>query len=123
MQAGRNYGWPVISYGLHYGGAAIGEGRAKAGMEQPVCYWDPSIAPGNITFYTAGNVAAWQGNLFAALLKDTSLVRLAFNGNQVSGYQRIPMNARIRDVQVGPDGWLYLLTDENSGEVRKLVVQ
>ncbi|MEC5398714.1 PQQ-dependent sugar dehydrogenase [Uliginosibacterium sp. H1] len=122
-QPGRNYGWPVISYGLHYGGAAIGEGAARQGMEQPLCYWDPSIAPANMVFYTAGNVPAWQGNLFVAVLKDTSLVRLSFNGTQPSGYQRIAMNARIRDVRVGPDGWLYLLTDENPGEVRKLVVQ
>lgn len=122
-ERGKNYGWPVISYGLNYDGSKIGEGTAKAGMEQPRCYWDPSIAPGNLVFYTGGKVAAWAGNLFVAGLKDGSLNRLTLNGNQITGQQRINIGKRVRDVRQGPDGWLYLATDESAGQILRVSVQ
>ncbi len=122
-EAGKNYGWPVISYGLNYDGSKIGEGRAKAGMEQPRCYWDPSIAPGNLVFYTGNKLPAWSGNLFVAALKDKALYRLILSDTRISGWERIDIGQRVRDVRVGPDGWLYLLTDESEGQILKLSVQ
>ncbi|GAB2904602.1 PQQ-dependent sugar dehydrogenase [Uliginosibacterium flavum] len=122
-ERGKNYGWPVISYGLNYDGTKIGEGTSKAGMEQPRCYWDPSIAPGNVAFYTGGKVAAWNGNLFVAALKDTALMRLTLNGTQITGQERFSIGKRVRDVRVGPDGWLYLATDESAGQILKLTIQ
>ncbi|MBS1156306.1 MAG: oxidoreductase [Proteobacteria bacterium] len=121
-QAGRNYGWPIISYGRHYGGGKIGEGTEKPGLEQPRCYWDPSIAPGNIAFYTGNRVAQWRGNLFVTALKDQSLVRLTLDGARISGYEKLlpDLDKRLRDVRQGPDGWLYLLTDSSRGEVLRV---
>lgn len=121
-QPGKNYGWPVISYGRHYSGGKIGEGVAKTGIEQPVCYWDPSIAPGNMAFYTGKRIAQWQGNLFVTALKDQSLVRLTLDGNRVTGHEKLlpDIGKRLRDVRVGPDGWLYLLTDERDGEILRV---
>ncbi|MFT3735188.1 MAG: PQQ-dependent sugar dehydrogenase [Rhodocyclaceae bacterium] len=121
-ERGKNYGWPTISYGKNYDGSSIGEGTAKAGMEQPRCYWDPSIAPGNLVFYTGGKVPAWAGNLFVAALKDTALMRLTLSGTSITGQERISIGKRVRDVRVGPDGWLYLLTDESAGQILKLSV-
>ncbi|MDQ7990789.1 MAG: PQQ-dependent sugar dehydrogenase [Candidatus Dactylopiibacterium sp.] len=120
LTPGTNYGWPVISYGRHYTGLKIGEGTAKAGMAQPVCYWDPSIAPGNMAFYDADKVPAWRGNLFVAALKDESVVRLVMDGERVRGAERIAVGKRVRDVRVGPDGWLYLATDEEAGQILRL---
>ncbi|HSD37371.1 MAG TPA: PQQ-dependent sugar dehydrogenase [Rhodocyclaceae bacterium] len=119
-EKGKNYGWPVISYGVNYDGTKIGEGTAKLGMEQPRCYWDPSIAPGNLVFYTGNKVASWSGNLFVAALKDMSLMRLTLNGTTITGQERINIGKRVRDVRVGPDGWLYLLTDETAGQILRL---
>ncbi len=121
-QAGRNYGWPVISYGRHYSGMKIGEGFARAGMEQPLCYWDPSIAPGNLAFYDGKRMPQWQGNLFVTALKGQSLHRLVLDGNRITGYEKLlpDLGKRLRDVRVGPDGWLYLLTDERRGEVLRV---
>ncbi|MEC5385046.1 PQQ-dependent sugar dehydrogenase [Uliginosibacterium sp. H3] len=121
-EAGKNYGWPVISYGVNYSGTKIGEGAVKAGMEQPRCYWDPSIAPGNLVFYTGGKLPAWSGNLFVTALKDTALMRLSVDGNRITGQQRIEVGKRVRDVRVGPDGWLYLLTDEAAGQILRVSV-
>lgn len=120
LAPGRNYGWPVIAYGVNYIGTSIGEGREKAGMAQPLCYWDPSIAPGNMSFYTADKVPAWRGNLFVAALKDQALHRLSREGTRITGSERIPVGKRVRDVRVGPDGWLYLATDESRGQILRL---
>lgn len=121
-QAGKNYGWPVISYGRHYGGGKIGEGVAKAGIEQPVCYWDPSIAPGNIAFHGGQHIPQWQGNLFVTALNGQMLVRLTLAGNRVTGQEKLltDIGKRLRDVRIGPDGWLYLLTDERNGEILRV---
>ena len=126
-QAGRNYGWPVISWGQEYGTTTqVGEGTMKAGMEQPVAYWEKidgsgwtagtqksSIAPSGMAFYTASNIPEWQGNLFVGALAGTALWRLVLSGDTVTGRERLlaSRGERIRDVRQGPDGWLYVLTD------------
>lgn len=115
-EAGKNYGWPVITYGRDYSGLAIGEATAKPGMEQPVKYWDPSIAPSGLTFYTGELFPAWKGDLFAGALAGSKLVRLRLDGDK----QRVTeeedlledFGERIRDVVQGPDGALWLLTDD-----------
>ena len=120
-QAGRNYGWPIITYGEQYGGGKIGEGLShKAGMEQPVHYWVPSIAPSGMAFYNATRFPAWQGNLFVGSLKFGKLVRLQLKGDKVESEQRFDIGRRVRDVRVGPDGYLYLLTDESNGQILRV---
>jgi len=123
MRAGRNYGWPVISYGVNYGiGTKIGEGNSKPGMEQPLHVWVPSIAPSGMAFYTGDKFPNWKGNLLVGALKDEMLVRLEINGEKVVREERLLKGqiGRIRDVRVGPDGFVYLLTDERDGVVVRL---
>jgi len=119
---GRNYGWPVISFGRHYSGLKIGEGTHKEGMEQPVYYWDPSIAPSGMAFYTADRFRAWKGNLLVGALKGQMLVRLELKGEEVVREERMlqGLEERIRDVRQGPDGFVYLLTDSEDGRVLRL---
>lgn len=122
-EPGRNYGWPVITYGEDYGGGKIGEGRAKAGMEQPLHYWVPSIAPSGMAFLTSDRYGAdWRGSLFIGSLKFARLHRLQLHGAQVvrDEYLLDGLAARIRDVRQGPDGWLYLLTDSADGQLLRL---
>ncbi|MCL6646001.1 MAG: PQQ-dependent sugar dehydrogenase [Dehalococcoidia bacterium] len=121
-RAGRNYGWPVITYGRDYTGARIGEGTHKEGMEQPLHYWDPSIAPSGLTFYTGDRYPGWRGSLFVGSLKFGRLARLELDGDQVVREERLldGYGQRIRDVRQGPDGYLYLLTDEPNGRIVRL---
>jgi len=121
-QPGKNYGWPVISYGREYSGEKIGEGTSKPGLEQPVYYWDPSIAPSGMTFYTGDKFPAWKGDLFVGALKFQLLARLDVDGNRIVKEERLleGMGDRIRDVVQGPDGYLYLLTDEDDGRILRL---
>ena len=116
-QAGRNYGWPVISYGRHYSGAKIGEGTAKDGLEQPLYYWDPSIAPSGMAFATGDQFPDWKGSLFVGALKDRKLIRLVFDGDSLVPAEILfeRQFGRIRDVDFFDDGYLYLLTDEDPG--------
>ena len=123
VELGKNYGWPVITYGKEYvTGDDIGEGTHKAGMQQPIYYWVPSIAPSGMTFYNGDKFPAWQGNLFIGSLKFKLLVRLVLEGNKVIHEQRLLKNelGRIRDVETAPDGFLYLLTDEDDGKLVRL---
>jgi aldose sugar dehydrogenase len=121
-QAGRNYGWPIITYGREYSGPSIGEGTAKAGMEQPVHYWIPSIAPSGMTFHDGHGFPAWKGQLFVGALAAQQLVRLEVEADgKVLEEERIAIGKRVRDVREGPDGALYLLTDEDAGEVLRVV--
>ncbi len=123
IRPGRNYGWPVITYGVNYGtGTKIGEGTAKAGMEQPLYYWVPSIAPSGMAFYTGDKYPKWKGDLFVGSLKFDLLVRLRLDGEKVVKEERMlkGMLGRIRDVRVGPDGLIYLLTDESPGVLARL---
>jgi glucose/arabinose dehydrogenase len=121
--AGRNYGWPVITYGRDYSGARIGEGTAKVGMEQPVYYWDPSIAPSGMAFYTGDLIPEWKGSLFVGALRGQALHRLALDGDRVVGEDVLlgDLGQRIRDVRAGPDGALWLLTDDPQGRVLRIV--
>ena len=119
--AGRNYGWPVISYGTHYSGAKIGVGTHKNSMEQPIYYWDPSIAPSGMAFYTGDKFPKWRGNAFVGSLKYQLLVRLTLDGEKVISEERLlRIQRRIRAVVDGPDGYLYLLVDHNPGQILRL---
>jgi glucose/arabinose dehydrogenase len=117
---GRNYGWPVITYGVDYSGARIGEGTSKPGMEQPFHYWDPSIAPSGMAFYTGDRFPGWKDNLFVGSLKFGVLVRLELKDERVLSEERLQIGDRVRDVRQGPDGFLYLLTDESNGRILRL---
>lgn len=121
-EAGKNYGWPVISYGRHYSGGKIGDGTHKAGYEQPLYYWDPSIAPSGMTFYTGNALPEWQGDLFVGSLKFGLLVRLDMDGDRVMAEERLleGLDDRVRDVRQGPDGLIYLLTDDYDGRILRL---
>ena len=121
-EAGRNHGWPVISYGRHYSGAPIGEGTHKEGMVQPVYYWDPSIAPSGMAFYTGDKFPEWTGDLFVGALKGRLVSRLELDGRNVVAEERIlgDLGERIRDVRQGPDGYLYLLTDSPDGRILRI---
>lgn len=122
-KAGKNYGWPVISYGEDYSGKPVGQGiTARAGMQQPVYFWDPVIAPSGMAFYDANLFPAWKGSLFVGGLASEHLARLTLKGDRVIGEEWLlqGLHKRIRDVVVGPDGALYVLTDEARGQVLRI---
>ena len=122
VKPGHNYGWPVITYGVDYSGEKIGEGRAKPGMDQPVYYWDPSIAPSGMAIYTGDLFPQWKGNLFIGALKFKDVRRLVMKGDRIVGEEVLlsNLNERIRDIRQGPDGALYILTDNAKGRILKL---
>jgi glucose/arabinose dehydrogenase len=123
-QPGRNYGWPVITYGENYGGGQIGEGiTSRAGLEQPLHYWVPSIAPSGMAFLTSDRYgAAMKGNLFIGSLKFGYLARLEMAGTKVAREHKLLEGVgRVRDVRQGPDGLLYLLTDSPDGKLVRVV--
>ncbi len=123
MRSGLNYGWPIITYGVNYGlGTKIGEGQAKPGMVQPVHVWVPSIAPSGMAFVSGTQFPQWQGNLLVGALRGQMLVRLSLDGEKVLGEERLLQGrgGRIRDVRMGPDGLVYLLTDEAQGSLLRL---
>lgn len=123
VRAGTNYGWPTITYGRNYGiGTRIGEGTQKEGMAQPVLQWTPSIAPSGMAFYDGDRFPGWKGNLFVGSLKFEYLARLELDGDGVVHQERLIEGAlgRIRDVRQGPDGFIYLLTDEGSGILARI---
>ncbi|WP_229426692.1 PQQ-dependent sugar dehydrogenase [Microvirga alba] len=119
---GRNYGWPVITYGVDYSGVKIGKGTKRAGMEQPIYYWDPSIAPSGMMFYTADKFPGWRGNILVGALAGKLVSRLEIDGDKVTGEERMLQNLgeRIRDVRQGPDGLVYLLTDSSQGRILRM---
>ncbi|OQW56359.1 MAG: hypothetical protein A4S14_00380 [Proteobacteria bacterium SG_bin9] len=119
---GKNYGWPVIGYGIDYSGAKIHDATSKPGMEQPVKYWVPSIAPSGMAFYTGDLFPKWKGSLFVGALAGQMLVRLPLTGNTVGSEERLlqNLNERIRDVRQGPDGALWLLTDSTAGRILRV---
>jgi aldose sugar dehydrogenase len=121
-EAGKNYGWPVISYGTHYSYMKIGEGTAKPGMEQPVYYWDPVIAPSGMVIYTGDLFAGWKNNFLIGSLTPGGLVRLIMKDGKVAQEERYlgDLRERIRDVRQAPDGSLYLLTDARNGQILRL---
>ena len=121
-EPGRNYGWPIIAYGRHYWGGRIGEGTHKPGLEQPVHYWDPSIAPSGLAFVTGPVFAAWRGDMLVGALSFRMLVRLRFDGMRLVGEERLleALDERIRDVRIGPRGYIWLLTDSDDGRLLRL---
>ncbi len=121
-ERGKNYGWPVITYGVDYSGARIGEGTAQAGMEQPVYYWDPVIAPSGMAFYTAEAIPGWKGSVLIGSLSPGALVRLELTNGRVTREMRYlgELGERIRDVTVGPDGFVYVVTDSGNGRVLRV---
>jgi glucose/arabinose dehydrogenase len=121
-EAGKNYGWPIITYGVDYSGAKIGEGTAKPGMEQPVFYWDPVIAPSGMAFYTGDAFPDWKGSILVGSLTPGLMVRLTLKDSQVAREERYlgDLRERIRDVQQGPDGFIYLVTDNRDGRVLRV---
>ena len=114
VQPGLNYGWPTITYGIEYSGTRVGEGiQQRAGLEQPVYYWDPVISPSGMTFYAGNQIPEWQNNLFVGSLSGMHLVRLVIANNRVVGEERLLVSEgqRFRDVTQGIDGALYAITD------------
>lgn len=123
IRAGKDYGWPTIGYGVEYSGPKIGGGiTQQAGMEQPIYYWDPVIAPAGMAFYQADAFPAWKGSLLIGALAGKHVARLTLDGERVVGEERLftELGERIRDVIVGPDGALYLATDNTQGRVLKV---
>ncbi|HWI12402.1 MAG TPA: PQQ-dependent sugar dehydrogenase [Burkholderiaceae bacterium] len=121
--AGRNYGWPVITYGAEYvTGAKIGAGASQSGLEQPLTYWVPSIATSGLAFLTSDRYPGWKGSAFIGALKAQLLVRLELGGRRAVREERLlqDLGERIRDVRQGPDGWLYVLTDSANGRILRL---
>ena len=122
IQKGKNYGWPVIGYGIDYNGARIHESTSKPGMEQPLWHWTPSIAPSGMTFYSGDLFRGWNGSLINGALKFQMIVRLELKDGKVVKEERLlqELHERIRDVRQGPDGALYLLTDNSAGRILRL---
>ncbi|GAB4394983.1 MAG: PQQ-dependent sugar dehydrogenase [Kiloniellaceae bacterium] len=122
LKAGANYGWPAITYGIDYSGAIISDKTEAEGMEQPVVYWVPSIAPSGMTFYDGDLFPQWRGDLFVGALAGRHLRRLEMEGDQVVGQEELlgGLRERIRDVRSGPDGHLYILTDAGNGRLIRL---
>lgn len=115
IQAGKNYGWPTITYGIEYKGGVIGDGiQQKEGLEQPVYYWDPVVSASGMTFYTGNGVPEWKNNLFLACLSSQHIARLVIENNKVTGEERLlaTEKQRFRDIAQGADGALYAVTDE-----------
>lgn len=120
---GENYGWPVVSHGVNYDGSPVGSGQTSApNMVDPVRTWTPVIAPGGFAFYNGNAFPAWRGDMFIAGLGSRALVRLDMNGDQVVSEQRLltDRNKRFRAVAVGPDGFLYVATDDSKGEILRI---
>ena len=122
LKRGANFGWPAITYGVNYSGSIISDETEAPGMEQPVTYWVPSIAPSGMAFYTGDMFPDWQGDLFVGALRGRHLRRLELNGTEVVEQEVLleDLGERIRDVRSGPDGFLYVLTDSSSGKVIRL---
>lgn len=115
LQPGKNYGWATITYGIEYSGKKVGDAiQQKAGLEQPVYYWDPVISPSGMTFYSANNIPEWKNNLFVGALSGSHIIRLVLANNKVVGEERLlsSENQRFRDVKQGVDGALYAITDQ-----------
>ncbi len=123
IRAGNNYGWPDVTYGIDYSGATISNKTTMEGVTNPLHYWDPSIAPSGMAFYTGDRFPQWQGDLFVGALKMRKLVRLSIENEEVTEEEDLleDLGERIRDVRMGPDGALWLLTDHSDGKVYRMV--
>jgi glucose/arabinose dehydrogenase len=122
-EPGKNYGWPVVSYGVNYDGTLVGSGKREApGMENPIYQWTPVIAPSGMAFYTGDSLPQWKGNLFVGGLRAEALVRLELDGAKVTHEERLlkELGMRIRDVAQGPDGAIYVVTDASDGQIIRI---
>lgn len=121
-QAGKNYGWPEASYGSHYSMLPIPDDHAKHGYTEPTFYWNPSVSPSGMMFYTGEKFADWKGDLFVGALSGTALIRLDIENGKIVKEERLLQNLeeRIRDVRQGPDGWIYLITDSDDGKILRV---
>lgn len=119
-EKGRNYGWPVITYGTDYNGSRIGSGTAQSGMEQPVYFWDPVIAPSGMIVYTGDVFPEWKGDIFVGSMSPGALVRLELTNGRITKEERYLGGDRIRDVQQGPDGFIYVVTDARDGKLMRI---
>jgi glucose/arabinose dehydrogenase len=119
-EAGKNYGWPVVSWGDHYDGKKIPKPPSHPEFSDAIKYWNPVISPSGMTFYTADAFPEWKGDLLIAGLSSEAIVRLTLDGEKVTGEERIPMGVRIRDVVQGPDGAVYALVDDHKGKILRL---
>jgi len=119
-RAGENYGWPVVSWGEHYDGRPIPDPPTRPQFAESIHYWVPSIAPSGMAFYTGDLFGEWRGDLLVGALVAQSVVRISLDGEQVTGEERIELGARIRDVRQGPDGAVYVVTDEADGRILRL---
>ena len=121
-EKGKNYGWPIITYGIDYDGSKIGEGSEKPGMEPAVYYWKPSIATSGLAFYTGDLFPGWKGNAFVGGLAGQHIERLVLDGDNVVAAEKLLVDRekRIRDIRQGPDGALWVLTDEDDGEILRI---
>ncbi|RYY15165.1 MAG: PQQ-dependent sugar dehydrogenase, partial [Chitinophagaceae bacterium] len=121
VEKAKNYGWPVITYGIDYDGSTISSDTAKAGLEQPVTYWKPSIAPCGMDFISSDKYKGWKGNLLVGSLKFNHLQRVVMNGNKVTKREIIADKiGRVRDIRQAPDGFIYVVV-EDSGSIKKLI--
>ena len=123
IEKGKNYGWPVVSYGVNYDGSPVGTGKQRApGITDPIWHWTPSIAPSGMAFYTGDLIPGWKGSLINGALKFELLSRLTLEGDKAVKEERLlqGLHERIRDVRQGPDGALYLLTDNSAGRILRV---
>jgi aldose sugar dehydrogenase len=121
-EAGKNYGWPEVTYGVEYSGSAVGEGiTQKAETEQPVYYWDPVIGPSGMAFYDGDAIPEWKGAFLVGGLVSQGIVVLHLDGDKVANEERVDLDARIRDVKVGPDGAVYAVTEQRGGGESSIV--
>jgi glucose/arabinose dehydrogenase len=119
-QAGRNYGWPLVSWGEHYDGRPIPKPPTRPDLADAIKYWVPSISPSGMSFYTGAAFPGWRGNLLLGGLTADGVVRVALDGERVTGEERIDLGGPIRHVRQGPDGAVYLLTDDSDGKILRL---
>jgi glucose/arabinose dehydrogenase len=123
IEPGKNYGWPEVSWGKHYNGKAIPEPSTRPEFTDAIQHWTPVISPSGMTFYTGDAIPAWKGNLLIAGLSSQGIVRLTLDGDKVTGEERIKLGKRIRNVVQGPDGAVYVLTDQKNGKILRLTLK
>lgn len=121
LEGGRNYGWPVVTYSLEYWGPKIADQTHRPGMADPQLVWTPSKAPSGLTFYTGDVYPQWKGDLFSGALKFGQIRHIDLDGERIIGEEKLTLGKRVRDVRQGPDGYLYVLTDEDDGALLRIV--
>jgi len=121
IEPGNNYGWPEVTYSMEYWGPAISDKTQAPGVTDPLVVWTPSKAPSGLAVYTGSRFPDWQGDLFSGALKFEEIRRLDLEGGKIVAEQKLEIGARVRDVRMGPDGELYVLTDEDDGALLRII--